>query len=175
MSFSGSWLLSVNVEDFLKYLQLSSIYRTCVRKMEIFFGQKIWPENLLPKKILKRSGVVEPYCIWFPLLRFQLDFLQNFPCFIYTTFPQRFSLIQKFSLFGTWPSLSYLFDPTILHLSNKENVLLVICNTITAFNGSIALWYFVKRAKQCLGKFLMYFWRHYHFGLNFINNDLRER
>ena len=40
-----------------------------------------------------------------------------------------------------------------MHLSNKENILLVICHTITAANGSIALWYFVKRAKQCLGEF----------------------
>jgi len=53
-------------------------------------------------------------------------------------------------LFGLSPTLSYLFDPSILHLSNKENILLVICHTITAANGSIALWYFVKRAKQCL-------------------------
>merc|ERR1711954_224648 len=58
-----------------------------------------------------------------------------------------------FSLFGLSPTLSYLFDPSILHLSNKENILLVICHTITAANGSIALWYFVKRAKQCLGEF----------------------
>merc|ERR1711990_490255 len=56
-------------------------------------------------------------------------------------------------LFGLSPTLSYLFDPSILHLSNKENILLVICHTITAANGSIALWYFVKRAKQCLGMF----------------------
>jgi len=55
-------------------------------------------------------------------------------------------------LFGLSPTLSYLFDPSILHLSNKENILLVICHTITAANGSIALWYFVKRAKQCLGE-----------------------
>ena len=58
----------------------------------------------------------------------------------------------SFSLFGSTPTLSYMFDPSILHLSNKENILLVICNLATAFNGSIALWYFIKRAKQCLGK-----------------------
>ena len=56
------------------------------------------------------------------------------------------------SLFGLSPSLSYLFDPSILHLSNKTNALVVGCHAISAFAGSVALWYFVKRAKQCLGK-----------------------
>lgn len=53
-------------------------------------------------------------------------------------------------LFDMNPSLSYLFDPTILHLSNRANALLVACHAVSAFAGSVALWYFVKRAKQCL-------------------------
>jgi len=60
------------------------------------------------------------------------------------------TFLKSFSLFGLSPSLSYLFDPSILHLSNKTNALVVGCHAISAFAGSIALWYFVKRAKQCL-------------------------
>ena len=40
-----------------------------------------------------------------------------------------------------------------MHLSNKTNALVVGCHAISAFAGSIALWYFVKRAKQCLGTY----------------------
>merc|ERR1711935_838749 len=89
-----------------------------------------------------RSYVWDP-----PLIIAQMMTLQ---CVYYGSLGLTFAVTSF--LFGTWPSLSYLFDPTILHLSNKENILLVICNTVTAFNGSIALWYFVKRAKQCLGE-----------------------
>ena len=58
-----------------------------------------------------------------------------------------------------------MFDSNILHLSNYTNTLVVSChaisgklpfpfkliNFLSALGGSIALWYFVKRAKQCLG------------------------
>jgi len=60
-----------------------------------------------------------------------------------------------------------MFDSNILHLSNYTNTLVVTChaisgnlsrskgiqnNLILALGGSVALWYFVKRAKQCLGE-----------------------
>ena len=95
--------------------------------------------------------------LWIPRPAFSHHFIVSiqrvvgFHLTIFYGYPIKLKCL--YSLFGLSPTLSYLFDPSILHLSNKENILLVICHTITAANGSIALWYFVKRAKQCLGLF----------------------
>merc|ERR1712127_102628 len=87
-----------------------------------------------------RSYVWDP-----PLILGQIATVQ---CIYYVSLG--FILTLASWVFGLPPSLSYMFDSNILHLSNYTNTLVVTCHAISALGGSVALWYFVKRAKQCL-------------------------
>lgn len=54
------------------------------------------------------------------------------------------------AMIGSHPSLQHIFDSQSVHIGARENQLLIVSHVLNSIFGSLALWYIIQRAKQCL-------------------------
>jgi len=59
-------------------------------------------------------------------------------------------LILGSILTGTECTLTNIFQYRALNFSDRHGVLTIVCYTLTALCGAVALWKIVRRTKQCL-------------------------
>ncbi|XP_002121739.2 LOW QUALITY PROTEIN: protein SYS1 homolog [Ciona intestinalis] len=87
-----------------------------------------------------RSSVWDP-----PLIVSQMITMQ---CIYYTTLGLVSALVML--VIHNQPSLHYVFDTDVFHISAKVNQLVLVSHLLNSLLGAVALWMLAWRAKQCL-------------------------